>query len=297
MTHSTASTAVRVLRWFHAVRPRTLSLSVSPVIAGIALAYAETNTIVWWPISLTLLAAVAIQIGTNLYNDASDFERGIDTPDRLGPPRAAAQGWFSVAQVRQAAHGAFLVAFLLGLVLVVRGGWPILLLGILAIMAGYAYTSGARPIAYRPFGEVYVILFFGLAAVVGTYYLQTLTVTLPAVRLGIVIGLPAAAVLLLNNYRDFDTDLQAGRHTLCHVLGRARARTVYSALLIIPIALLPIGTWPGASWPVLLALPWAVMLVRQLHQITVGSALNALLGQTALYQLLLTALLCSGLLM
>ena len=156
------------------------------MLAGIALAVAETGTFAPLVAAATLLAAAAIQIGTNLHNDAADFERGTDTPDRVGPARATAQGWFTARQVRTAAHLTFGLALLIGLLLVVRGGWPIFLIGVAALVSGYAYTGGPKPIAYGPFGEVYVLAFFGVAAVAGSFYLQTLTLDWPALVLGFV---------------------------------------------------------------------------------------------------------------
>jgi 1,4-dihydroxy-2-naphthoate polyprenyltransferase len=281
-------------RWFSAARPKTLPLAVTPVLGALLLALADTGGIAPLTALATLLAAAGIQIGTNLHNDAADFERGTDTEHRLGPPRAAAQGWFSSAQVKRAAHIAFLTSFVLGLLLVLRGGWPILLLGLAAIAAGYAYTGGPRPIAYGPYGELYVLCFFGIAAVAGSYYLQTLNLTAGAISLGLALGLPAAAVLLLNNYRDFDTDRAAGRRTLCHLLGRPAARRVYAGLLLAPVALMLFGGLPGWTWPVLLALPAALWLIRQIQD-SEGRALNALLARTAQYQMLLVALYAVGL--
>ena len=286
----------RLQRWIEAARPRTLPLALSPVLAGLFLAVAQSGQLALFTALATLLAAAGIQIGTNLHNDAADFERGTDTPDRLGPPRAAAQGWFSAAQVKRAAHLVFLGSFLLGLLLVVRGGWPILALGVAAIASGYAYTSGPKPIAYGPYGELFVLVFFGVAAVGGTYYLQTLTLSVQAIVLGIALGLPAAAVLLLNNYRDFDTDRIAGRRTFCHLLGRPRARLIYALLLLSPIPLLMVGGLPVWGWPLLLALPLAALLIRQLWR-SEGRALNQLLARTGQYQLLLTLLLGVGLLL
>jgi 1,4-dihydroxy-2-naphthoate octaprenyltransferase len=286
----------QVARWIAAARPRTLPLALTPVLAGILLALADTGQIALLTALATLIAAAGIQVGTNLHNDAADFDRGTDTAERVGPPRASARGWFTSAQVRRAAHLAFLTTFVVGLGLVLRGGWPILFLGIAAISAGYAYTSGPKPIAYGPYGELYVLCFFGIAAVAGTYYLQTLTLSAPAITLGIALGLPAAAVLLLNNYRDFDTDRAAGRRTLCHVTGRPAARVLYVALLLAPVAMLLLGNMPGWSWPVLLALPLAVRLGLRLWRGATGPALNPLLGQTALYQLALVLLYALGVL-
>jgi 1,4-dihydroxy-2-naphthoate octaprenyltransferase len=282
-------------RWIRAARPRTLFLAVSPVIAGIALAWFDSGQLAIWTALGTLFGATAIQIGTNLHNDAADFERGTDTPDRLGPPRASAQGWFSAAQVKRAAHLTFLAAFLVGLLLVIRGGWPILLLGLASIVAGYAYTSGPRPIAYGPFGELFVLAFFGLAAVAGSFYLQSLTLSGPALLLGLACGLPSAAVLLLNNYRDFDTDHRAGRRTLSHVLGQQRTRHLYAALLLGCVPLFLVSAPLARTWLTLLGLPFAIVLIRRLFHGPQGQALNVLLGQTALYQTALVGLLALGL--
>jgi len=286
----------QMARWIAASRPRTLLLAVMPVVAGLLLAMAQSGRFAWFIALVTLLASACIQIGTNLHNDAADFERGTDSRDRVGPARASAQGWFTSAQVKRAAHLVFLISLLLGLLLVQRGGLPILLLGLSAIVAGYAYTSGPKPIAYGALGEFYVLCFFGIVAVAGTYYLQTLTLSAGAISLGIALGLPAAAVLLLNNYRDFDTDLVAGRRTLVHVLGRPIARYVYAGLLLLPLPLILLGGLPGPGWPVLLALPMAILLIRTLFAGTQGSALNPVLARTAQYQALLVLLYGLGLL-
>jgi 1,4-dihydroxy-2-naphthoate octaprenyltransferase len=284
----------RTARWIAAARPKTLFLAVTPVVAGIGLAVAQTGRIAAVTALTTLMAGVAIQIGTNLHNDAADFERGTDTPDRVGPPRASAQGWFTARQVHNAAHVAFAIALLLGLLLVVRGGWPILGIGVAALLCGYAYTSGPKPIAYGSFGEVYVLAFFGVASVAGSHFLQTLVFDWTAVALGVALGLPAAAVLLLNNYRDLETDLAAGRRTLAHYLGRGRSQALYGALLLLPLPILMGAGLPGWSWPILAALPLALSLIARLVRGAMGAAINPMLGQTALYQAFLTLLMLSG---
>ncbi len=281
--------------WIAAARPKTLVLAVAPVVAGIGLAVFQTGELADVTALLTLIAAVAIQIGTNLHNDASDYERGTDTADRLGPPRATAEGWFSLEQVKRAAHLAFGFAFVIGLALVVRGGWPILAIGIASLVAGYAYTGGPRPIAYGPFGEIYVLLFFGLAAVGGSYYLQTLSFDWPALMVGIAFGLPAAAVLLLNNYRDLETDRIAGRRTLCHHLGRQRARILYGLLLLTSIVILVATFGPAVAWPLLAAVPLGALLTLKLVRGASGRQINPLLGQTGLFQAAVTVLLLVGL--
>jgi len=293
-TNRAAAGASTISRWVAAARPKTLLLAATPVLAGIALAAITTGTLAPLVAAATLLAALAIQVGTNLHNDAADFERGTDTPDRVGPPRATAQGWFTARQVRTAAHLTFGLAFALGLLLVARGGWPIFLVGVAALASGYAYTSGPRPIAYGPFGELYVLAFFGITAVAGSYYLQTLTLDQPAVTLGLALGLPAAAVLLLNNYRDLETDVAAGRRTLCYVLGRPRARVLYALLMLLPLPLLLGAGLPGATWLTLGALPLGLLLIARLYQGVQGAHINPMLGRTGLYQGLLTLLMIVG---
>jgi len=285
---------VNLARWVAAGRPRTLPLAVAPVLAGIALATFATGVLDLPTALATLLAAVAIQVGTNLHNDAADFERGTDTEDRVGPERAAAKGWFTVAQVKRAAQLAFLTALLLGILLTLRGGWPILLLGLASLAAGYAYTGGPRPIAYGPFGELFVLFFFGIAAVTGSHYLQTLAFSPTALGLGVALGLPAAAVLTLNSYRDRETDLRAGRRTLCHYLGQPRARLLYAMLLLAPFPLLSLLDLPGNLWPILVALPFSTWLIIRIFDGAEGIALNPLLGSTALFQSALVVLLIIG---
>ncbi|QIK37691.1 1,4-dihydroxy-2-naphthoate octaprenyltransferase [Caldichromatium japonicum] len=282
-------------RWLLAARPKTLPLSLSPVVAGLALVLAEQGGLALGIAAVTLLAAAAIQIGTNLYNDAADFERGADTFARLGPPRATAQGWFKAQEVKLAAHLMFALAFALGLILLARGGLPILLLGLASLAAGYAYTGGPRPIAYGPFGELYAWAFFGVAAVAGTYYLQTLSPSGSAWIAGVALGSLAAAVLLVNNYRDLESDLAAGRKTLCALLGRPRARFLYAALVLLPVPLLMALQPLQAPWVLAGALPLGALLIWRLWRLGIGPELNGLLALTAQYQAFLVLLLILGL--
>jgi 1,4-dihydroxy-2-naphthoate octaprenyltransferase len=284
-----------IVHWVAATRPKTLLLATSPVVAGVALAAAQTGRLAPFTALLTLMASVAIQAGTNLHNDAADFERGTDTPARLGPLRATAQGWFTPAQVKTAAHLAFGLAFATGILLALRGGWPIVALGLASLAAGYAYTGGPRPIAYGPFGEVFVLAFFGVAAVWGSHYLQTLTQGPDAVLVGLALGLPAAAVLLINNYRDLETDCAAGRRTLVQVLGPAGARLLYAALLLGPFPILLAAGLPGRPWLTLGAMPLGLVLIRRLWHGASGAGLNPLLGATGGYQAVIAALLAVGL--
>jgi 1,4-dihydroxy-2-naphthoate octaprenyltransferase len=284
-----------VTAWWLAIRPKTLSLSAAPVIVGNSLAWCALPHLSWTVAVATLLASLLIQIGTNLYNDAADHERGTDGADRLGPPRATAQGWLRAGQVKRGAAVSFVGAFLLGLYLVAVGGWPILILGLLSLAAGYTYTGGPRPIAYSASGELFVFIFFGLWAVGGSYYLQTSRLSYTALAAGAALGLLAAAVLLVNNYRDLDSDRRAHKLTLCHWLGRERSRRLFAVLLLVPF-LLPLA-WPRGAWPVLLALPFALVLLRRLTFQSPGPGLNAVLADTARLQLGYSLLLVAGLLL
>jgi 1,4-dihydroxy-2-naphthoate octaprenyltransferase len=258
----------------------------------------------WRPLpALACLAgALLIQIGTNLHNDAGDFLRGADTTDRLGPPRACAQGWLSARQVRTAAWGAFALAFLIGVYLVTVGGWPIVALGLASLAAGWAYTDGPRPIAYSPTGEVFVWLFFGLAAVGGTVYLQLDRVPAAAWLAAHLLGTLAAAVITVNNLRDEAEDRRSGKRTLVVAYGRPLALTVLAGLLLSPFALHPLMMPLVASTSPWLLLPWlllpqALQLLGEVRRTAPGPRYNALLGATARLQVSYAVLFAGGLLL
>ncbi len=286
----------RLGRWFLAIRPKTLGISVAPVLVGSTLAYAESGQLRWPAASAALVAALLIQIGTNLYNDAADYERGTDTQERLGPERASAQGWFTPNEVKRGAHLCFVLAFCIGIYLVAVGGWPIVLIGLLSIAAGYAYTGGPRPIAYSATGELFVFLFFGLAAVMGSYYLQTLRIGLNAFLCASALGLLAAAVLMVNNYRDQETDARTHKLTLTHYLGRHRSRTIYALLLLLPFLLPLLLTGVGATvWLTVVLLPLALRLLHDFIREEPGPIFNTYLANTARLQLAYAVLLSIGL--
>lgn len=297
---SAASHAVRPSSWqawWLALRPKTLSVSIAPVLVGSALAVAESGDWVAWPALVAALAAILIQIGTNLHNDVADFERGADTPERLGPPRATAMGWLPAAAVRRAAWVSFALAFLLGVALVARGGWPIVVIGLCSLAAGWAYTGGPRPVAYSPLGEVFVLAFFGLAAVGGSYYLQTLSLSAAAVVAALMLGAFAAAVISVNNTRDLATDARAGKRTLAVHLGRAGMDRVYAAELALPFALLPVLAPLAGAWLLLpgLATVPAYRLWRRFREQPAGAGFNELLAATARLQAVFAALLALAL--
>jgi len=269
--------------WSTAARPRTLPLAAAPVLAGTALAWAEGAPLLWGPALAALLAALLIQIGTNLHNDAADHERGNDLPDRLGPLRVTAAGWASARAVHFAARAVFALALLLGLYLVAVGGWFIFVIGCASLLAALAYSGGPRPISHTPLGELFVWVFFGLLAVAGSYWLQAAGVSATAWLAGAALGLPAAAVLLVNNLRDRDTDLRAGRRTLAALLGDGGARYAYAVMMLLPYAVLPLlaQSGRGGAWLALVLLPYSLLLARRLLSGATGVALNRQLAQTA----------------
>ncbi|MDR3367791.1 1,4-dihydroxy-2-naphthoate polyprenyltransferase [Rhodoferax sp.] len=282
--------------WWTAIRPRTLSMAATPVVLGSALAWADQAAPLWPVFLATLLCALLIQIGTNLHNDVADFERGADRPDRLGPLRVTVAGWATPQSVHRVAALSFALAFMLGAYLVQQGGWPILAIGVASLIAGWAYLGGAHPISHSALGEVFVLVFFGMLAVVGSHWLQSGN-TAPAAWLsGAVVGLPAAAVLLVNNYRDREADQRQGRHTLAARLGDRGAERAYATMVLLPFALVLGVAWvahPGALLS-LLALPYALTLIPRLHRQASGAQLNGLLGATAKLGLWLGLLLAMG---
>ncbi len=286
----------RVGQWFLAMRPKTLVISVSPVLVGSSLAYAETGGLQWPIVMAALFAALLIQIGTNLYNDAVDYDRGADTHERLGPARATAQGWFTSPEVKLAAHICFGLAFCIGIYLAAVGGWPIVIIGLLSITAGYAYTGGPRPIAYSPSGELFVFLFFGLVAVMGSYYLQADRLSLNAFLCATAQGMLAAAVLLVNNYRDQETDAKVRKLTLTHYLGKNRSQATFGILMLLPF-LLPLFLTEVSTkaWLVLVLLPVSIALIRNFIKNRPGPVFNTYLANTAKLQLAYSILLSIGL--
>ena len=278
--------------WFLACRPKTLSVSLSPVLVGTAVAWHDAHAILWLPLLAAALGAAFIQIGTNLFNDVGDFLRGTDRPGRLGPRRATAEGWLTPGMVKAGAFLSFALAFLCGIYLVWHGGWPIVAIGLASLAAGWAYTGGPKPIAYGPLGEAFVFVFFGLVAVGGSYYLQTLSVTPMALIAATLVGIHAAAVITVNNYRDHDGDQANGKNTLAVRLGRPATRHVYTAEMLAPYALLPLLAelgWPAAL--PLLSLPLALKLIGRFHREAPGPVFNNILAATAGLQLMFALLL------
>lgn len=287
--------------WLVAARPRTLPAAVAPVLVGTALAGVED---VFKPLrfAAALLGSIFIQIGTNLANDYSDARRGADTEDRLGPVRVTAGGLMPPRRVLVGTWVAFGIAVAAGSYLAAVAGWELLVVGALSIAAGVLYTGGPRPYGYEGLGELFVFLFFGLVAVGGSYFVQTGDLRWEAVALGIPVGLLAAAILVVNNVRDVETDRRAGKRTLAVRLGRERAVRLFMTMLAVAYAS-PIWIWlfsgdleawlllPLASMP--LALPMANVLASRRD----GPSLNKLLADTGMLLAAFSLLLSAGVLL
>jgi len=264
---------------------------------GTATAWEHTGHLRWSVALVTALAAVLIQIGTNLYNDAADYHRGGDGPARVGPPRVTAQGLLGAFEVIRAALLCFVAAAVAGSYLSVIGGWPILVLGLLSIACGWAYSGGPVPIAYTPLGELFVVVFFGLVAVGGTYWLVAGAFALPPVVAGLMMGSFAAAVLLVNNHRDRDEDARVGRRTLAIAIGTKATRWLFAALMVAPFVLLaPFSCLsPNAQiWTAFLAVPVALAVIRQFVTEPPGPGLNLILVRTVQTQMIFAVLLTIG---
>lgn len=282
--------------WWLAIRPKTLSAVIAPVAVGSALAY-QAGAFRPLPALAALLGGLLIQIGTNLSNDLLDYRRGADTAERLGPTRVVQAGLIAPRRVAWAAALAFGLAALIGLYLVTQGGLPILLLGLASIAAGVLYTAGPYPLAYLGLGDLFVLLFFGLAALGGTYYVQAGASHPAALPLGAAVGAFSVAILNVNNLRDIETDRAARKHTLALRLGEAWTRAYFTALVAgafaIPLFLVLAGGLVAISDRglgagvvlVLLALPLALRPVRLVRAGARGAALNPVLGMTARAQL------------
>jgi 1,4-dihydroxy-2-naphthoate octaprenyltransferase len=269
--------------WILAARPRTLGAAVVPVMAGCALAFAAGSFDLLAP-ALALTCAILIQIATNYFNDAIDHVKGADTSERLGPVRATSAGLLSPRSMMTGGAVCLIVATLLAIPLVLHGGWPILTLGIVSLFLAYAYTGGPFPLAYLGLGEIFVVLFFGVFAVAGTFFLNTLEFSWGAVLAGLQIGLHSSVLLAVNNLRDLETDRAANKWTLAARFGLTFARRENASLVIAPFILgilwLPLGYLWAFLLP-LMTLPLAWWLARACLEAQPARETNQLLAQAA----------------
>jgi 1,4-dihydroxy-2-naphthoate octaprenyltransferase len=282
--------------WLLAARPRTLPAAVAPVVVGSALAYAHGGFDLGAAL-LALLGSICIQVGTNLFNDYADFRKGADTHERIGPARATQRGWLTPKSVLAGAVTVFALAMLFGVGLVWRGGFPIVWIGLASIACGFLYTGGPFPLAYLGIADLFVFVFFGLVAVGGTFYVQTLRLVPQALYAGAALGALCTAVLVVNNLRDRHTDAGAGKRTLAVRFGARFVRGEYVFLIAMAYTMPVIGVLTHSvplGWLLVYAsVPLAVARTRAVLR-TDGPALNAYLGKTAQLMLVYGLLLAVG---
>lgn len=285
--------------WLLAIRIPTLPAAVVPVLVGTAIAI-RSGAFRFWPFLAALAAALLIQIGTNLANDYFDYLKGADTATRLGPTRVTQSGLIPPNTVRLGMLVSFGLAALLGVYLVIVGGWPILVIGLLSLLAGIIYTGGPWPIGYHGLGDLFVFVFFGLIAVAGTTYLHTGLWLPSALIAALPVSTLVTAILVVNNLRDIDTDRQAGKRTLAVMIGAQATRIEYLLLVggAYPLLLVCWLTGAASAWVLLpaLSLPLAVSLIKRVWTQT-GTRLNLALKDTARLHMIFGLLLTFGLLL
>lgn len=275
--------------WVLAARPKTLSAAVVPILATAGLVHSLQITITAWIIVCALLASFFIQIGTNFVNDAMDFKKGADNENRIGPLRVTQQKIFSFQQVMWMATGFFLLALMLGIPLVMHGGWPIVIIGLLSIAMGYAYTSGPFPLAYLGLGDLFVILFFGLVAVGGMFYLLTGTYHLDAFVLGLQIGFLSTILIAINNLRDIFTDQVVNKKTMAVRLGVKASKAWIIFLVIAPFLLGYYWLYQQKYWLYIvptLSLPLGLSVIKKILSTEPSPAYNSFLARSAAYGML-----------
>ena len=240
--------------WIIASRPKTLLAAVVPVMVGSAVALNEKKLVIIYSL-VALICSILIQVGTNYSNDLYDFINGADNEKRKGPRRVLASGLISVKEMRMGIILTFGFAFLFGLYLVYEGGIVILVIGILSILAGLAYTAGPFPLAYNGLGDVFVFMFFGIVGTVGTYYLHTKDLTLVSFIASVPVGALITNILVVNNYRDIEEDKAAGKHTLAVKFGRSFTRYQFISLTVISF-LIPALLYAFFDYSILIFLPY-----------------------------------------
>lgn len=270
----------RLRAWLLASRPKTLSAAVVPVLMGSALALREPAEFRLSIFLCALFGAIFIQIATNFINDALDFKKGADTGERIGPLRVTQAGLLSADAVMRGAYVCFFLAALCGVPLVLRGGWPLIVIGVASILCAYAYTGGPLPLAYHGLGELFVLLFFGFVAVGGTYYVLSLQFHRAALVAGFAAGSLGVVLIAINNLRDVATDRVSNKRTVAVRFGERFARGEIAFAALAPFAAAAVVAWMlGKPWIllVLMALPLAILLLAAVAKSS-GAALNRCLA-------------------
>ena len=283
--------------WAACARPKTWLIAIAPVVTGLAVALAVTGALNIPVAAATLLLSILMQAVSNMENDAGYTKRKAENAKRKGLPRATANGWLTIAAVERAIKVLAVLALADTAYLILSGGWVMLAVFAASIVAAYCYMGGPKPIAYTPFGEITVFLFFGLVAVCGTYYLQTGTVSAEAVTAAAAVGSIAAAVLTVNNYRDEEHDASVGRCTLAVLLGKRGMLRAFYVLVLLPYALAALLILLTPSlWPV--AITWGTLpaALRAARSLTVktGLELNDVMFAVIRLELVFSLLLSVG---
>ncbi|MCZ7602171.1 MAG: 1,4-dihydroxy-2-naphthoate polyprenyltransferase [Melioribacteraceae bacterium] len=273
----------KIESWLLASRPKTLPAAVMPVFVGTSIAIHDG---LFNPIAaiVALLCSLLIQIGTNFVNDLHDYLKGSDKKDRLGPVRVLVSGLISENEMRIGIAVVFSTAFILGMYLVYLAGWFIFIIGVLSLIAGYAYTAGPYPLAYNGLGDIFVFIFFGFVGTIGTYYVQAQEITMLVFWSSIPVGALITNILVVNNYRDLEEDKIAGKNTLAVKFGSTFAKMQYLIFMILSysILLLVYFTYKQSIYVFLplLTLPIAIKLVSMIFKLS-GKDLNSTLALTA----------------
>jgi len=289
--------ASKIKIWITASRPKTLWAAFSPVIIGTAMAYGE-GKVHWLAAVLAAVGAILIQIGTNFSNDYYDYFRGADKKERLGPLRVTQAGLVKPETMKRATILVFSLAFASGIYLIYRGGWPVLIIGLLSILFGILYTAGPYPLGYNGLGDIFVLIFFGLVAVGGTYYVQALEINSLVLLAGLSPGLFSTAILTVNNLRDIASDKQAGKKTLAVRFGEdfARLEYLFSVLMacLIPIILFFITDSHLYALAASLVFLAAIPPIRIIYEQKPGKIFNQVLATTGRLLLLYSLLFSIG---
>lgn len=298
MIQDSANTITKFDAWILALRPRTLPAALVPVLVGSSIAVHD-NTFKPLAAVVALFCAILIQIGTNFVNDLFDFLHGTDKKDRIGPLRVVTSGLISVNEMKLGIITVFGLSLLLGMYLVYTAGWEILLIGVISILAGIAYTAGPFPLAYNGLGDIASFLFFGLIGTVGTYYVQANEISTFAFWSSIPVGALITNILVVNNYRDREEDQSNGKNTLAVLLGETFTRLQYVFFMIVSYAILFVVffTYKNSYWVFLpiISLPLSIKLIKMIFTLR-GRELNKTLELTAKLSALYGLLFAAGIL-
>lgn len=275
----------KIKYWLMASRPKTLFAALSPVLLGSAAAYRYGKLVP----DLTILAVICsllIQIGTNFVNDLFDYMKGTDDETRTGPVRVVSAGFISPKQMKFAIYLVFGLAFLLGLIIVYKTDFFVLIIGVLSLLAGYSYTAGPYPLAYNGLGDLFVFIFFGIVAVCGTFYINTQMFTADVFLLSLTAGALITNILVVNNYRDYETDKIKNKKTLAVLIGKNFTYYQYISMFlisfIIPLVLYFTFNYSIVIFSVFILIPLAVKNSINLYQ-KKSTALNKVLAETAAF--------------